>query len=90
MHQEIIEALAEERSYNLLALSRRVGLSEPLVEQLLDELEQQGFITPLVNECSGGCAGCGLMGTCDALRPIAGWQFTDKGLRALRGEIRIG
>jgi predicted ArsR family transcriptional regulator len=90
MYQELLEALAENRAYTLAALSHHVGLSEPLVEQLLDELEQRGFIAQLVNKCGGGCAGCGLMETCDALRPIAGWQFTDKGLKALHGEIAIG
>ncbi|MCK4356954.1 helix-turn-helix domain-containing protein [Candidatus Bipolaricaulota bacterium] len=90
MYQELLEALAEGRAYTLGSLSHHTGLSESLVEQLLDELEQRGFIAQLVNKCAGGCAGCGLMGTCDALRPIAGWQFTDKGLKALHGEIAIG
>ena len=91
MYQELLEALAEERAYTHGSLSHRTGLSESLVEQLLDELEQQGFIAQLGNQCAGGCcAGCGLMGTCDAPRLITGWQFTDKGLKALHDEIAVG
>jgi DNA-binding IclR family transcriptional regulator len=44
MYQELLEALAEGRAYTLGSLSHHTGLSESLVEQLLDELEQQGFI----------------------------------------------
>lgn len=90
MYQELLEALANERAYTLGSLSHHTGLSEPLVEQLLDELEQRGFITPLVSGCSGGCIRCPLAGVCDPLRPLAGWQFTDKGLNALHGEIAVG
>jgi DNA-binding IclR family transcriptional regulator len=40
MYQELLEALAEGRAYTLGSLSHHTGLSESLVEQLLDELEQ--------------------------------------------------
>lgn len=90
MYQELLEALAEGRAYTLGSLSHHTGLSDSLVEQLLDELEQRGFIAQLVNKCDGGCGGCGLMGARDVLRRTAGWQFTDKGLKALYSEIAIG
>ena len=79
IHRELLEALAEIGAYEPRVLSRRTGLSEVLVEQLIAELHQRGYIEPLTRECTAGCAGCSLAGRCDGLRPPSGWAFTERG-----------
>jgi DNA-binding transcriptional ArsR family regulator len=79
MYQEILKALAELGAYELGELSRRTGLSGPLVEQLLSEMHARGYIEPLAPECETRCTGCRLSGRCDELRAPRGWAFTEKG-----------
>ena len=83
MHRELLEALIEERAYSLGSLSWRVELSEPLVEQLLEELRQRGLIQPLGVNGAAYCQGCCFARRCDILRTVPGWQLTEEGCRLL-------
>ena len=87
MHRELLEALIEERAYSLGSLSRRVELSEPLVEQLLEELHQRGLILPLGVNGAAYCQGCCFAGSCDVLRTVPGWQLTEAGRRLLASKL---
>ena len=88
MHQEVLIALSELGAYEPGELSRRTGLSVPLVEQLMSELHERGYIEPLASECATGCSTCSCPGGCEEPQLPQGWAFTDKGTALLESAER--
>jgi len=77
VHLEVLEGMAETGTYEARTLSQRTGLSEPLVEQLVAELRELGYIEPLGGEGDVRCVGCRFAGRCERLRMPRGWRLTE-------------
>ncbi len=63
-------------------LAEVLGTSAPLVEQMIAQLANSGYLT-VAEMCSEGCEHCGLASACQA-RPgnLRLWMLTAKGMRA--------
>lgn len=69
-------------------LARRLGVSEGLLSQMMEELAHKGYLTAL--ETSSGCEGCSGRGggkACSgcgfsAAANLKGWALTARGLEA--------
>jgi len=71
-------------------LARELGVSRPLVEQLVVELLRNGCLRMAIDECLvEGCASCPLHTSCGLPAGVRLWELTDMGRRwlARTGEI---
>lgn len=65
-------------------LARELGVSRPLVEQLVAELLRSGCLRMAIDECvPEGCASCPLRTSCSLPEGVRLWQLTEKGRRWL-------
>jgi len=91
MLRRLLALIADRRgvcSYDELA--RELGVSRPLVEQLVADLLRSGCLGMAIDQCVvEGCASCPLHTSCSLPDSVRLWQLTDKGRRwlARTGEI---
>lgn len=65
-------------------LARELGVSRPLVEQLVADLLRSGCLRLAVDECVvEGCTNCPLHTSCSLPGGVRLWELTDKGRRWL-------
>ena len=83
VHREILVALWRRGACDVRELSRRMELSESLVEQLIEELKEREYIEASAFDNEPRCLGCSMSGRCDRLRSPCGWTFTDKGMASI-------
>jgi len=88
MLQELIRAIAEGQAHSQIELAGRLGVSEGLVEQMLEDLVRMGYLTPLEAGCASQCAACPLAKICIVGRPRRAWVLTEKGQKAAMGVTR--
>lgn len=61
-------------------LASRLGISEPMLAGMLDNLERMGYIEKLVPGCDNGrCSNCYMKAGCNNNQPFI-WKITAKGL----------
>lgn len=82
----LLRLLSDGGLHSLAELARRLGLSEPLVSALVDDLGRRGYLAAVGDACGAACAGCGLQAACatpgaPAPRLLA---LTPKGQRAAK------
>jgi hypothetical protein len=67
-------------------LARELGVSPPLVEQLVADLLRSGCLRVAIDECvAQGCTSCPLRTSCSLPDGVRLWQLTEKGRRWLGG-----
>lgn len=90
MLERLLSLLATGGVYTPRELAGRLGVSEGLLEQMLTDLSQIGYLRPvLCSTChtlpdshSAYCSDCPLASTCAVARPGGRvWALTDKALR---------
>ncbi len=86
MLREIVRTIAEGQVHSQVELARWLGVSEGLVEQMLEDLARTGYLKPMGGESTEGCAGCPLAKMCVASRPRRAWVLTEKGRKVAEGE----
>jgi hypothetical protein len=60
----LLRLLNDGGLHSLAELARRLGLSEPLVAAMVDDLDRRGYLTAVGDACGTACAGCGLQEAC--------------------------
>jgi len=83
MLRELIRVIAEGQAHSQMELSRRLGVSEGLVERMLEDLARMGYLEPIAG-CAEECAACPLARMCIVGHPRRAWVLTEKGMRAKR------
>jgi len=93
MLETLLGWLAEGGVHTRRELAARLGITEGLVDQMLDDLARMGYLCPIQDDGSPAaacdsashCAGCPLAGTC-AVGVTGGraWALTDKAKRLRR------
>ena len=85
MLRRLLALIADRRgvcSYDDLA--RGLGVSRPLVEQLVADLIRTGCLRMAIGECLvEGCTSCSLRTSCSLPGSVRLWELTDKGRRWL-------
>jgi len=84
MLRELIRVIAEGQAHSQVELARRLGVSEGLVEQMLEDLARMGYLESVAS-CAEECAACPLARMCIVGRPRRAWVLTEKGQRAAGG-----
>lgn len=84
MLQRLLSLMGTGGLQSVSTLATALGLSEPLVRQMLDQLTQQGYLRAAVT-CADGCAGCALQTAgCGTATGFQGWALTERGRQAIR------
>jgi len=81
MLRELLQLIAEGGTRTRTELARELGVSEGLVEQMLEDLARMGYLRPVAGGCDAHCAACPLAKTCAVGTPTRIWALTEKGLR---------
>lgn len=69
------------------ALAAQLGVSPPVLQQMLGHLEASGYLRPLADACPtapSACGGCALAPAC-TLAGTRLWRLTEKGRASLGG-----
>ena len=81
MLKELLRLVAQGDVRTRVELARKLGVSEGLVEQMLENLARMGYLRPVAGGCDAHCAACPLAKTCAVGTPTRIWALTEKGLR---------
>lgn len=82
MLERFLEILAEGGIHSYEDLERRLSVSRPLLEALLEELARLGYLKAVGSTCAGHCAGCAT-GGCSPIGPGRVWALTERDARAV-------
>jgi len=85
MLRELIGVIAEGQAHSQTELARRLGVSEGLVEQILEDLARMAYLEPIAG-CADQCATCPLAKTCIIGHPRRAWVLAEKGRKAAEGK----
>lgn len=87
MLMKILKRLSEGGIYSNNSMARELGIDESLVEQMISQLQNMGYIEKdNMNSCNSGCGGCcsKKSSCCDSNNiEMNIWRVTDKGRQAL-------
>ncbi len=85
MLEELLRQLVSEEILTLEDLARRMSVSPPLLEQMLEDLARGGYIESIGASCDTGCTACQEHSVCALVQGKRIWRLTDKGFRLARG-----
>ncbi len=83
MLNELLRLIASGRDRTQRQLAATLGISDLMVEQMIEQLASRGYLAE-TRQCAGGCGGCPVADACGPTKGLRFWSLTEKGLRALR------
>ena len=81
MIEQLLRFLTEGGVQSYEDLAKRLSVSIPLLEMMLEDLSRLGYLSPVESDCGTHCASCSI-GSCSITGPGRLWALTDKGARA--------
>jgi hypothetical protein len=81
MIDRLLQTVARGGVHSYGDLEKDLGISQPLLEMMLEDLVRLGYLRSLGDGCEGQCTGCSI-GGCSVTGPGRLWALTDKGARA--------
>jgi DNA-binding transcriptional MocR family regulator len=83
MLKQLLKTLATtDRAQTPESLAQRLNISQALIQPMLDQLAQQGYLSRAA-QCTDGCPSCPLQTACQArAKQMHFWTLTDKGKAA--------
>ena len=86
MLEKLLHLLAEGGLVRVEEMTKRLAVSRPMLEAMIDELVRLGYLRPIQDPCAESCAGCPkahcLMGDAGHL-----WGLTEKGAALLQKSL---
>ncbi len=79
--QSLVKRLSTGQVHIFSQLAAELDVQEPLLEQMLQDLERGGYLRSAQVLCDGGCRGCAQEGLCRIAHGGRMWVLTKKGLR---------
>jgi hypothetical protein len=79
--EELLGLVAEGGIHSYDELARRLSISHPLLEAMLEDLSRLGYLSAVQDGCEGHCTGCGVSG-CSIVGTGRLWTLTDRGAKA--------
>ncbi len=64
MLREILNRLADGRTWSIEALAQDLGTTPELVTAAIEDLARRGYLTPVDPACSGTCTSCSTASGC--------------------------
>jgi len=83
MLKQVLAVMAEGVVRTQGELATAVGVSLPLMSEMVVQLAVQGYLEE-GTMCADTCDGCALHVTCDEDRSLQMWTLTEKGRRAVQ------
>lgn len=74
----LLELVAEGNVHSHTDLARKVGVSEELLGEMIEDLVRMGYLRPVSGDCQGRCAGCPLPKICAIGGPARVWALTER------------
>jgi len=74
-----LQRLQNGGTYTVASLTRELGVSEALLELMIEDLVRMGYLAPVTGSCSGQCARCPLAKACTIGGSTRVWALTEKG-----------
>ena len=81
MIEQLLRFLTDGGVHSYEDLAKRLSVSIPLLEMMLEELSRLGYLRPVDSDCGTHCASCSI-GSCSITGPGRLWTLTDKGAKA--------
>ena len=81
MIEQLLQFLTEGGALSYEDLEKRLSISIPLLEMMLEDLSRLGYLRPVDSDCGTHCASCSI-GSCSITGPGRLWALTEKGARA--------
>ena len=81
MIEQLLRFLTEGGVHSYEDLAKRLSISIPLLEMMLEDLSRLGYLRPVNNDCGAHCSGCSF-GSCSITGPGRLWALTEKGTKA--------
>ncbi len=81
MIEQLLLMVAEGGLHSYEELAKRLSISVPLLETMLENLARLGYLRPVDSDCGMHCAGCSVS-ACSISGPGRLWTLTEKGTRA--------
>jgi hypothetical protein len=81
MMEKLLQAVAEGGVHSYEDLTKRLSISQPLLEAILEDLARLGYLRSVGDRCAGQCSGCSV-GGCSVAGPGRLWSLTERGARA--------
>ncbi len=82
MLENLLQLVAEGGVHSYEDLMRRLSVSQPLLEMMLQDLARLGYLRLVGDACGEQCEACPV-GCCSATDPGHTWTLTDKGAQAV-------
>lgn len=79
MLERLLEKLRHGGTHTTAGLARELGVSEPLLGMMLEDLARMGYLEPVGGDCAGGCRACPVAGACTVGGLGRVWKLTGKG-----------
>jgi predicted ArsR family transcriptional regulator len=86
MLRQLLRLAAGRGTMDLKALANELGTTPALVSQMLDQLQQQGYLQAVVQGCGTPCEHCPLRSACLYRRQPRVWSLTARGEALLSDE----
>ena len=81
MIEQLLRFLTEGGVHSYEDLAKRLSISIPLLEMMLEDLSRLGYLRPVDSECGAHCTSCSI-GSCSITGSGRLWALTDKGTKA--------
>ena len=81
MIEQLLRLLTDGGAHSYEELAKRLSISIPLLEMMLEDLSRLGYLSPVDSDCGAHCTSCSI-GSCSITGPGRLWALTDRGDRA--------
>jgi hypothetical protein len=79
MLQRILQMVSAGGVHSLHELAQQLGISEELLESMIDQLVRMGYLEPLRPSCTGCCQHCPEANHCAIGGNARAWALTTRG-----------
>ncbi len=86
MLQELLRLVYSDGVRDLRQLAQQLGVSQLLVESMLDELVRRGYVRPMDRSSHDVCASCPTASNCSSCHSARVWALTEAGMRIAQSQ----
>jgi len=87
MLHKLLRIVCSGGTHNFKQLAQQLGVSEALLESIIDQLVRIGYLKPLDGSCTDSCNGCPMAGTCSVGGLGRVWVLTEDGKRIVNSKL---
>jgi hypothetical protein len=81
LFEQLLRIVAQGGIHTRRELAQRLGVSEELLQQMIEELVRIGYLNPVAGDCHDRCAGCSFAAECAIGGGGRIWALTEKGAK---------